>query len=281
MSPVRNSQPSKLLTRASTGAISNGVKRLVSRYRPRFVRSLVYMLQASEYDIRDYLAWVHRASDFAHVEKRKTLVWSTKAKTLYAAAWASIVLWIVAVTGVANFAGSGIALAVDAFALLLTPFLLPYMLALLVVAGKVVQTPVEQTLIAQAKRKLRAHHAVKIAIAGSYGKTSMREILKTVLAEGKKVAAPPGSYNTPLGISKFVRGLKGDEDVLIFELGEYYPGDISKLCELVRPQWGIITGVNEAHLEKFGTLEKTASTIFELLDWLKKKPVFTRKGEHM
>ncbi len=89
-----------------------------------------------------------------------------------------------------------------------------------------------------------------------------------------KVALPPQSYNTPLGISKFIKSLKGDEDVIVFELGEYYPGDVRKLCQLTQPDIGIVTGVNEAHLEKFKTVNRTAKTIFELADYLGDKPVY-------
>ncbi|MDP3965334.1 MAG: Mur ligase family protein, partial [bacterium] len=53
-----------------------------------------------------------------------------------------------------------------------------------------------------------------------------------------------------------------------------YPGDVMRLCKCIDPHVGIITGVNEAHLEKFGTLEKTAATVFELAEYLKKRPVY-------
>ena len=138
----------------------------------------------------------------------------------------------------------------------------------LLVVGAFLQRPIEAVIVRHARGRLAGNKAVKIAIAGSYGKTSMREILKTVLGAGKHVAAPPGSYNTPLGIAKFVRQLTGNEEVLVFELGEYYRGDVKRLCELVRPDIGVVTGVNEAHLEKFGDLEQTKRTIFELADYL-------------
>ena len=89
-----------------------------------------------------------------------------------------------------------------------------------------------------------------------------------------KVAAPPHSYNTLLGISQFIKTLKGDEEILIFELGEYYPGDVRKLCDLVQPSIGVITGVNEAHLQKFKSLERTVKTIYELADYLGERPVY-------
>ena len=55
---------------------------------------------------------------------------------------------------------------------------------------------------------------------------------------------------------------------MVFELGEYYQGDVRKLCEFVKPQIGFITGINEAHLKKFKTIDKTIDTIFELVDYI-------------
>ncbi len=239
---------------------------LFSRYRPRFVHSLVYMLQTSEYDARDYLAWYHRTIDFAHVEKRKSLVWTPKAKVLFSLVWAFIILWCVGVMTYVGSTGSDVPLVVGAGVVLLAPFYVPYVLAFLSVLASLAQRPVEYGLTRKARKRLATHGAIKIAIAGSYGKTSMREILKTVLAEGKNVAAPGGSENTPLAIARFVAGLTGNEDVLIFELGEYRLGDVRKLCKMIRPDLGIITGVNEAHLQKFRSLESAADTIFELAE---------------
>lgn len=251
----------------------------LTRYRPHFIRSLVYMAQASEYDVRDFLRWYRRTSDFAHVEKRKSLEKTPKALVLLFTSWAVLVAWCVAVMTIVGSTGSDVPLVVGAGVVVLTPFYFPYMFAGIILLTQMVQKPVERHLVRQARLRLQSHPAVRIAIAGSFGKTSMREILKTVLAEGKIVAAPPGSHNTPLGISAFVRSLKGDEEVLLFEMGEYYPGDIRALCEIVDPQWGIITGVNEAHLEKFGSIEKSAATIFELADYLKGKSMYVN-GEN-
>ncbi len=265
------------------------MKNLLTRYRPRFVRSLIYMLQASEYHVRDYLSWYHRTIDFAHVEKRKHLVYTPKALVLITISWSFIVVWAVGLMSYAHYTGSDVPLVVLSGVVILTPFYFPYILALIVRILQFVQMPIEGYIVWRAQKMLSRHKGLKIAIAGSFGKTSMREVLKTVLSEGeaptqkgrgpdrsvgrKKVAAPPFSYNTPLAIAGFVEKLKGDEEVLIFELGEYYPGDIMHLCKLIGPHIGIITGVNEAHLEKFGTLEKTTRAIFELAGYLKDKPV--------
>ncbi|MBV9159314.1 MAG: hypothetical protein JO019_01820, partial [Candidatus Kaiserbacteria bacterium] len=241
--------------------------RFFSRFHRRYFRSLVYMLQASEYNLHDYFAWFARVTDFRTVEKRKTVVWTAKARTLYGALCVFSAVVSLAVIVIA-WHTPATALLVALASLVFDALIAPYALGFATLVANALQRPLENRLIAKAKQKLAGHKGLKIAIAGSYGKTSMREILRTVLSEGKKVAAPPGSFNTPLGIVSFIDSLEGGEDVLVFELGEYYPGDIRKLCEFVEPQWGIITGVNEAHLEKFGTLEQTAATIFELADYI-------------
>ncbi|MCX6784377.1 MAG: UDP-N-acetylmuramoyl-tripeptide--D-alanyl-D-alanine ligase [Candidatus Komeilibacteria bacterium] len=250
------------------------IKNWLSRYSSRYPRALVYMLQASEYTVADYLAWYHQTKDFSRVEKRKKLVMTSKAKLLWLATWTMGLVWLGLGAIVLLFNpdfGRVIILLVWVSA---APYFLAYALIIALGLVKLVQWPIENRIIRYSKIKLARHPGLKIAIAGSFGKTSFREILKTVLAEGRKVAAAPHSYNTPLGISQFIKSLCGDEEILIFELGEYYPGDIKKLCDLVAPQWGIITGVNEAHLEKFKTLEQTTKTIFELADYLGNQPLY-------
>jgi UDP-N-acetylmuramoyl-tripeptide--D-alanyl-D-alanine ligase len=137
-----------------------------------------------------------------------------------------------------------------------------------------IQNPKKRRMVESAKNILANHKALKIAIAGSYGKTTAKEILRTVIGESKKVVFTPGNMNTPIGISRFVQKLNGDEEVIVFELGEEKVGDVLELCELVQPDIGIITGINEAHLSTFGTIENTISTIFELKDYLGNKTLY-------
>ena len=222
------------------------IKNLLSRYHLRYVRSLVYMLQASEYRARDYLRWYHRTRDFAHVERRGHLVKTAKSQVLLIASWLVVLFFYHNALVILFFDEIGpVWRLLTSLAIVIS---LPYLLAYLVIAPlgiiSLLQLPVEYWIVRVARRRLAQHKGMKIAIAGSFGKTSMREILRVVLSEGKKVAACPHSYNTLIGISRFIRSLGGDEEVLIFELGEYYPGDIRALCDLVRPEWGVITGVN-------------------------------------
>lgn len=242
-------------------------KKWFSAYRIRFPHSLIYMMQASEYNIQDFISWLMVLSDLSSIENRGKLKKTTKARTLIILLWMSL-LFLVYFT---FLFGDLLFMIIMLFFL---PFILVFLLITFVLLINLAQRPLEMYLLSKTKYILKNHKAIKIGIAGSFGKTSMREILRIVMSEGKKVAAPPGSYNTPLGVSKFVKGLRGDEEVLIFELGEYYPGDVRELCEIIDPDIGVITGVNEAHLEKFKDIKKTAETIFELADYLRDKPVY-------
>ncbi|MBI3630998.1 MAG: UDP-N-acetylmuramoyl-tripeptide--D-alanyl-D-alanine ligase [Candidatus Sungbacteria bacterium] len=238
------------------------------------------MLQATEYTVRDYLVWYHRTKDFAHVERRRQFVKTPKAILLLTIALVFILLLWGGAIWVFFIATSPLRYMWALLILFLSPYVVAYGMVIPLLAIRIlIQWPLESLILRRARERLQAHKAVKIGIAGSFGKTTMREILKAVLSEGRRVAAPPHSYNTPLGISRFVKTLKGDEEILIFEFGEYYPGDVTKLCDLVRPSIGIITGVNEAHLEKFKSLERTTKTIYELADYLGKKPMYVN-GEN-
>lgn len=238
------------------------------------------MLQASEYNVRDYLAWYRRTKNFARVECRRQLTKTAKGLLLLVAARSLALILIGAAAAALWIAAGPVKYLLFFLILVLSPSLLAYGIVIpLLIAEIAIQRPAERLIIGRAKQKLKKYPAVKIGIAGSFGKTTMREILKTVLSEGKKTAAPPHSYNTPLGISRFLKTLKGDEEVLVFELGEYYPGDVRKLCALARPDLGIITGINEAHLQKFGSLERAAETIYELADYLGGRPVYVN-GEN-
>jgi UDP-N-acetylmuramoyl-tripeptide--D-alanyl-D-alanine ligase len=256
------------------------IKKWLSSYNLNYPRSIVYMLQASEYKIPAYLKWFKRVESFHNIEIRKHFVKTKKSILLLLIAWGMIIITCVFAVFILSMPLFQIKYFMFLFTLVLTPYILAFGITIpLLLVKFFVQSPVEYFIIKNAHKKLQKHKGIKIGIAGSYGKTTMREILKSVLLEGKKVAAPPHNHNTLLGISNFIKNLKGDEEVLIFEFGEYYRGDIKEMCELVNPELGIITGINEAHLEKFKSLDNTISTIFELSDWLHGKTVYAN-GEN-
>ena len=134
--------------------------------------------------------------------------------------------------------------------------------------------PIENIIIRHyarlAKRKLKNMQSlIKIGITGSFGKTSTKYILNTILSQKYKVCMSPHSFNTLTGLSKVVNNyLKIDDEVLIAEMGARKEGDIKELCDLISPKYGIITGVGTQHLLFFKSEEKILDTKFELISSL-------------
>lgn len=246
------------------------LKKFLSQFHIKFPRSVVYMLQSVEYDLKEYLKWLRRAEHFGHVEKRKSLVLNRKTRAILFFTWALILGLIVAWLVASYYLGLWFLILVP-----ITPILSAVFLVVPIWLSKVlIQKPVERRKVRRATKLLKTHNGIRIAIAGSYGKTSMRNLLYTILSEGKKVATQEHNYNTFVGISDFIKKLKGDEEVLIFELGEYHPGDIRKMCKIINPDIGIITGVNEAHLVNFKSVTETRKEIFSLADFLVGKKIY-------
>lgn len=92
---------------------------------------------------------------------------------------------------------------------------------------------------------------IKIAITGSYAKTSVKNFLHTILSQKYNVLTTPASFNTPMGISKTVNGLDESYDVFIAEFGARRKGDIKKLMKIVKPDFTILTAINSQHLQTF------------------------------
>lgn len=132
-----------------------------------------------------------------------------------------------------------------------------------------IETLISDHYISSARWKIirpKYSHLIRIGITGSYGKTSTKFILKTILSEKYNVLATPESYNTTMGNVKIIRKeLKPEHQVFISEMGARYPGDIRKICDFVYPQIGIITSIGSQHLESFKTIENVVKTKSELL----------------
>jgi len=233
------------------------------------------MLQQTEYDVGEYLRWLRRVKDFRAVVKRQSLVPTRKIKMLFLTLAIFVLLYISAIFWMVIVVNTIWIYAIGFVLIMLLPVVAQYEIVLPLVIGKyLIQKPMEGRILNRAREKFSNHPATKIAVVGSYGKTTAKEILASVLGAGKKIAATPGNINQPLGIAKFVDKLDGDEDILIVEMGEFRVGDITKMCQLVNPDIGFITGVSEAHLATFGSMENIVATLFELREFLGKKPLY-------
>ena len=136
--------------------------------------------------------------------------------------------------------------------------------------------------INEAKRKLAERpDLVIIGVTGSYGKTSVKYYLQTLLQSRYNVLVTPGNYNTPLGVTKTVRELlKPSHELFICEMGARKVGEIKEVCDIAHPTHGIITSVGPQHLETFFTMENIQKTKFELADALPEGGMLFLNGDN-
>ena len=254
------------------------ISKFTSLYRPSYTTVLVYMLQSTEYQAGPYLKWVWRTDDFSHVMRRRTLERTRPARLLLLALRLGIALQIIAgllliyLGGWNNLAG-GVAFGI---ALIIAyPFVWAYLLVLPLIVGRELSAkPKEQRLIRKSSDVFAKHPGARIAVAGSYGKTTMKELLATVLAEGLKVAATPANKNVSSSHARFAAKLTGKEDVLIIEYGEGEPGDVARFARVTKPTHAVITGLAPAHLDHYKTLQAAGQDIFAVADYLKGRQVY-------
>ena len=155
----------------------------------------------------------------------------------------------------------------------LIPLLLPYLLFIAYCINEPVEYLIRTKIVKDAVAKLKSQDVLRIGVTGSYGKTSVKEILKTMLSQKYRVLSTPSSYNTPMGIALTVKALDSTHDVFIAEMGARNKGEIKELADMVCPDYAVLTGINNQHLESFGSIETIKNTKFELFESLKENGV--------
>mgnify|MGYP001571370424 CR=1 FL=1 len=184
----------------------------------------LHILQLEEYDPIRFLRWWLKNPFKFDLENKKPLVWTPKAKFIYALSFGFWPLMFLALF-----------------------ILKPYE----IVNRRVLKTKMRTKIL-----ELKKHGLKLIAISGSYGKTSVKEYLYQILKTKYRVLRTPGNYNTLFGIAKVVEWeLDANYDYFIVEMGSYKIGETQELCETYLPDYAMLTGINEQHLERFGSLE--------------------------
>ena len=196
-------------------------------------------------------------------EKFKTpLVYTMRVKRLFA----TNILLFVAITALTLLFATEWATVIIAATLILSNFLM--------LLANLVNTPIEKAInrhyYNDAKRIINSHKGlIIIGVTGSFGKTSTKNYLASVLAEKYNVLVTPGNFNTLLGVIRTIREqLRPYHQVFIVEMGAKQNNDIKEICDLVHPTIGIVTAVGEMHLETFKTVENIQETKFELINSL-------------
>lgn len=145
-----------------------------------------------------------------------------------------------------------------------------------------IEAGVNQHFINDAKRKLKEVPGLKIiGVTGSYGKTSVKFYLQTLLQEKYSVLVTPESFNTPMGVVRTIReSLKPTHEIFICEMGARHVGDIKEICDIVHPHHGIITSIGPQHLETFFNMDNIKNTKFELADALPEGGMLFLNGDN-
>lgn len=110
-----------------------------------------------------------------------------------------------------------------------------------------------------------------IGITGTNGKTTTKELIHAVLSSKHITYTTQGNLNNHIGVPLTILGIKDDAEIAVIEMGASRVGEIAFLCEIARPDYGIITNVGMAHLEGFGSFENVVKTKCELYDFLRRK----------
>ncbi len=123
-------------------------------------------------------------------------------------------------------------------------------------------------------RKYRNNFNIPVlAVTGSNGKTTTKEILARVLSGNYKVHYTRGNLNNHIGVPLTLLGCPLDADFMIVEMGANHRGEISKLCQIAEPGYGLVTNIGRAHLEGFGSFEGIVEAKSELYDYIEAEGV--------
>lgn len=158
-----------------------------------------------------------------------------------------------------------------------TPFLL--------IVANLVLWPVEQLIrrayLGSARRKLRAVAPRIIAVTGSYGKTTTKEIIAHILSGRYRVLKTPESYNTLMGVCKVIRGgLLPEHEFFVVEMGAYRRGSIARLCRLTPPSISVLTTIGLQHLERFRSVKNIKLAKAEIIQALSPGGVAVLNGDN-
>lgn len=128
--------------------------------------------------------------------------------------------------------------------------------------------------VLKALQELARHHRRQLdipilAITGSNGKTTTKELIQAVLSRKYKTYATKGNLNNHIGVPLTLLAMDSTIELGIVEMGANKIGDIQELCEIAEPSHGVITNIGKAHIEGFGGIEGVLRGKSELFQWLR------------
>jgi UDP-N-acetylmuramoyl-tripeptide--D-alanyl-D-alanine ligase len=120
--------------------------------------------------------------------------------------------------------------------------------------------------LARARRRMLPQGSPVVAITGSTGKTSTKEMIRAALATRYRVHATSGNHNNLIGVPLTILDAPEDTEALVIEAGASIPGEIARLRAIIEPTVAVITNISYAHVEGFGSLERVMAEKLSLVD---------------
>ncbi|MEI6048577.1 MAG: UDP-N-acetylmuramoyl-tripeptide--D-alanyl-D-alanine ligase [Bacteroidota bacterium] len=122
---------------------------------------------------------------------------------------------------------------------------------------------------------LASHHRKEmnvpvLAITGTNGKTTTKELLASIMAKKLNIHYTKGNLNNHIGVPLTILSAPAGTEMMIIEMGANHAGEISLLCQIAKPDYGIITNIGTAHLEGFGSSDGVIKAKTELYEYLRK-----------
>lgn len=154
---------------------------------------------------------------------------------------------------------------------------LPLFVWLVIYLMAIIMLPIEKAINKRFENEGRAildsmNNLKKIGITGSFGKTSVKNIVENIISDHFYTLMTPASYNTPMGITRTIREMmKPIHEVFVCEMGADHVGDIEYLMDYVKPQIGIVTSIGPQHLNTFHSLENIINEKMKMIEMLDEK----------
>lgn len=233
----------------------------------RIIKYQLYLLQLENYELGRYFRLLVKKGIWPQANQRKNLVWTLKAVLVLVVAVFLFLIMLFSLVFELRVLSYELwtASIISILFFIIFPFIFFSIATIILYPADWIT---KKILIKRAKSKLRtlSSQLKIIGIAGSYGKTTMKEILTQVLSSKYKVLSTPDSVNTPVGIARWIlNSVTSEAEILIVEMGEHYKGDVEEICKIIKPDIAAVTGINESHLERMGSLDNVIATIFEIV----------------
>ncbi len=236
------------------------------------LKNILTSYQLENYNNSRFLKFIYTHPKFwIFWWERQSLVWTKKAILIFLVwIFLAILDLVLALCFIQNYLNIFLIIFIFFIWILFLPIYLILANFLLIPVDRYLKKKIIEKAHNKILRLKKENNLKVIWITWSYGKTSQKEILKTLLKDSHKVLATSWNKNTPLWVSEIIiNELDKSYQIFIVEMWAYRPWDIKELCDLVNPDIGILTWITLQHLERFKNLENIINTKFELIESLK------------